>query len=50
MTRYSIESGICKYIEGYGVLSFARNISSKWKIIIGCSYKNRLDFVNTASK
>ena len=31
MTRYSIEPRRRKYVRGYGFLSFARNLSKKYK-------------------
>ena len=31
MTRYSIESRTIKYVKGNGFLSFARNLSKKYK-------------------
>ena len=31
MTRYSIESTTRKYDKGYGFLSFARNLSRKYR-------------------
>ena len=31
MTCYSIEPRMGKYVKGYGFLSFARNLSSKYK-------------------
>ena len=40
MTCYPIKSKIRKYVKGYGILSFTRNLS----------YKYGKQFLNTASK
>ena len=46
MKRYSIEPRTRKYIKGYGVLSFTRNLSNKYakQLLDG-----RLDVLKTAS-
>ena len=51
MTRYSTEPTTSKYVEGYGVLSFATNISKKYrKYLLDTPTKTGLDVVKTASK
>ena len=51
MTRYSIEPRTRKYVKGYGILSFARNLSNKsGKKILGTATKTELDALKTASK
>ena len=51
MTRYSIEPRTRKYVKGYGILSFARNLSNKsGKKILGTATKTELDALKTAPK
>ena len=51
MTRYSIELRTRKYIEGYGLLSFARNQYNKCgKQLLDTATKTGLDALKTASK
>ena len=51
MTRYSIEPRAKKCVKGYGFLSFARNLSSKYgKILLDTATKIRPDATKTASK
>ena len=47
MTRYSIEPRTRKYVKGYGFLSFARNLSNKYKKQL---LDTELDPLKTASK
>ena len=47
MTRYSIESRTIKYVKGNGFLSFARNLSKKYKKWL---LNTGLDPLKTASK
>ena len=47
MTRYSIEPKTKKYVKGYGILSFARNLSKKYaKQLLDTG----IDALKTASK
>ena len=51
MTRYSIEPRTRKYVKGYGFLSFARNLSNKYrKQLLDTATKTGLDFLKTSSK
>ena len=51
MTRYSIEPRMRKYVEGYGFLSFTRNLSNEYgEKILDTATKIRLDPAKTASK
>ena len=34
MTRYSIEPRMKKYVKGYGFLSFTRNLSNEYGILL----------------
>ena len=47
MARYSIEPRTRKYVEDYGFLSFARNLSNKYKKQL---LDTELDALKTASK
>ena len=51
MARYSIEPKTRKYVKGYGFLSFARNLSSKYgKKLLDTATKTGLDAAKIASK
>ena len=49
--RYSTESKFRKYVKGYGFLSFARKLGSKYsKKLIDTATKTGIDAAKTASK
>ena len=49
--QYSIEPRARKYLKGYGILSFARNLSNKYgKKLFNIAIKIGLDALKTASK
>ena len=50
MTCYSIEQRTRKCVKGYGFLSFVRNLSNKYRKILGTGTKTGLDAVKTAFK
>ena len=51
MTRYFVEQRARKYVKGYGFLSFARNLSNKWrKQFLDTTTKAGLDALKTVSK
>ena len=48
--RYSIEPRARKYVKGYGLLSFARNLSNKHgKQLLNTTTKTGLDALKTDS-
>ena len=50
MTRYPLELRTRKYVKGYGVLSFAKNLSNKYgKQLIDTATKTGLDALKTGS-
>ena len=51
MTRYSIEPKTRKYIKGYGLFSFERNLSNKYgEQLLDTATKTGLDALKTTSK
>ena len=51
MTSYSIEPRTIRNVKGYGVLSFARNLSNKYKEkLMDTATKPGLDAAKSASK
>ena len=49
--RYSIEPKFRKYVKGYGLLSFAKQINNKYgKKLIDTATKTEIDAAKTASK
>ena len=51
MTLYFIELRTKRYVKGYGFLSFARNLSNKYrKQLMAAATETRLDALKTASE
>ena len=49
--RYSIEPSERRYVEGYGFLSFARNLNNKYgQKLVGSAKKSATDAFKIASK
>ena len=48
--RYSVEPKTSKYVKGYGVLSFGRNLSNKYgKQLLDTAKQTRLDALDECS-
>ena len=48
MTRYSVEARTRKYVKGYGFLSFARDLSNKYRTyLLDTAAKRGLDSLAT---